>query len=221
MTVSRSPSLRVLLDNWVLFAVLVLCCVSEAVLMLGDAGLISTPRLRQSAYEYGGFWPGLLGTWQPNYPLQPYTMFLSYAFLHSGPMHLAFNMIALVSFGRIVTNRVGNSGFALLYLASAVGGGLGFGVLANTVQPMVGASGGLFGLVAGVMAWNYIDRYAAARQLWPVARAASLLILLNLAMWWLMDGIIAWETHLGGFICGWVAALLIDPRSQAENGHRP
>ena len=43
-----------------------------------------------------------------------------------------------------------------------------------------------------------------------------LLLLLNLVMWWMLDGLLAWETHLGGFITGWIAALLIDPRSVAH-----
>ena len=36
--------------------------------------------------------------------------------------------------------------------------------------------------------------------------------LLNLLLWWAMDGQLAWETHLGGFLAGWVMALLADPR---------
>jgi len=37
------------------------------------------------------------------------------------------------------------------------------------------------------------------------------LIVLNLVLWWAMDGLLAWQTHLGGFIIGWVVALMIDP----------
>jgi membrane associated rhomboid family serine protease len=47
-----------------------------------------------------------------------------------------------------------------------------------------------------------------------VLRAAGLLIALNLVMWWAMGGHLAWQTHLGGFIGGWVLALLIDPRGR-------
>jgi membrane associated rhomboid family serine protease len=35
-----------------------------------------------------------------------------------------------------------------------------------------------------------------------------------------MGGQLAWETHLGGFVMGWIAALLIDPRSHAERAPR-
>ena len=38
---------------------------------------------------------------------------------------------------------------------------------------------------------------------------------LNVALYFAMDGLLAWEAHLGGFVAGWIAALLIDPRGRA------
>lgn len=201
---------------WGILALIIICTLVEGVLLLSDHGVVFGPRLRQASYEYAGFWPGLLGRWTPNYPFQPYVMFLSYAFLHSGPVHLVVNMITLYSMGRIVCMRVGTFGFYLVYTAAVIGGGLGFGLLAETTQPMVGASGGLFGLAGAILAWNYVDRFEAAEKLWPVARAVAGLLTLNLVMWWLMDGLLAWQTHLGGFLFGWLAALLVDPRSRSD-----
>jgi membrane associated rhomboid family serine protease len=70
--------------------------------------------------------------------------------------------------------------------------------------------------VGGVLAGNYIDRFITTRRLWPVWRAIGLLIALNLVMWWAMDGLLAWQTHLGGFLAGWVAAVMIDPRARTD-----
>lgn len=187
----------------------------EAVLLAADYGLTADTRLRGWVYEYCGFWTGLLGNWQPNYTAQPYAMFVTYAFLHAGPMHLIVNMITLWSLARVVRDRVGTGGLGLLYAGSALGGAGGYALLGTNLAPMVGASGALFGLVGGLLAWNYVDRYTFAEGLWPIARAAVLLIALNLVMWWAMDGQMAWQTHLGGFVGGWVLALLIDPRGRA------
>jgi membrane associated rhomboid family serine protease len=195
-----------------LWALIALCTSIELVLVLGDQGLIAQPRLRRLAYDYGGFWPGLLRDWRPNYPAQPWTMFLTYGFLHGGPMHLVVNMITLWSLGRAVLLRVGTRGFALLYVATILGGAAGFALLAPGLQPMVGASGALFGLIGGLLAWAYVDRFTFDEGLWPIARAVALLIALNIALWWAMGGQLAWETHLGGFVTGWIVALLIDPR---------
>ena len=194
--------------------VIVLCCVVESVLQLADWSVIGPPRLRMLAYEYGGFWAGLLKSWSPNYPSQPYLMFLTYGFLHGGFLHLAVNMVTLWSLGQAVIERVGLRGFVLLYAASLMGGAAGFALLASTLAPMVGASGALFGLAGGLLAWGYVDRFTLQEALWPVARAAGLLLLMNVVMWWALNGQLAWETHLGGFISGWVAAMLIDPRAQ-------
>lgn len=199
-----------------ILVIVALCVAIEAALLAADLGLIDVPRLRQTAYEFGGFWPGLLRDWTPNFPAQPYAMFVTYAFLHGGVVHLLVNMVTLVSLGAAVVARVGQRGFLMLYVASMLGGAAGFGLLADTLRPMVGASGALFGLAGGLVAWDYVDRFTLQEALWPVARAVLLLIGLNIVLWWAMGGQLAWETHLGGFVTGWVAAMLIDPRGRRD-----
>jgi len=200
----------------VLVIIIFICSLIEAILFASDVGIVNSSNLRWRFYEYGGFWSGLLGSWNPNYAVQPYSMFLTYGFLHSGLPHLIFNMVTLWGAGTLVIDRVGTKGFLVLYAASIIGGGIGFGLLAPTVAPMVGASGALFGLVGGILAWSYLDRFSFNEALWPVAQAGLFLIILNLVLWWAMSGQLAWETHLGGFVTGWIVALLIDPRP-AEN----
>lgn len=206
----------------VLLVLIGLCSAIELCLTLADLGLFGALRLRQAAYHYGGFWPGLLDNWQPNYATQPYVMFISYAFLHGGLAHLIVNMITLLSLGKVVIARVGTRGFGLLYLGAMLGGAAGYALLAADVRPMVGASGALFGLIGGALAWLYVDRYTYNEGLRPVVQAVVLLIVLNLILWWAMDGQLAWQTHLGGFVSGWVAAMLIDPRpSPPDNAEDP
>ncbi|MFX0547522.1 rhomboid family intramembrane serine protease [Roseovarius sp. S1116L3] len=199
-------------EHWVLLAIMLACVAVEAVLQGADHGLWGTPRWRGLAYEYGGFWRGLLGTWQPNYAAQPVVMFASYGFLHGGFLHLLVNMITLVSLGQIVIERVGQLRFAVIYTGTLLGGAAGFALLSSAVQPMVGASGALFGLAGVVVGWEYTIRRAAREGLGPVLRVIALLIALNLVMYWAMDGSLAWETHLGGFIAGWVAGWWIRER---------
>lgn len=206
--------LFVLRRDWLIAAIVLVCVLIEGLLLAGDFGFFTIPRLRQLAYEYGGFWPGLLDNWGPNYALQPYLMFVTYGFLHGGFLHITVNMITLWSLGRAVMDRVGTRGFALLYAASLLGGAIGYGLIASNLRPMVGASGALFGLVGALLAWNYVDRFTLQERLWPVARSVFFLFILNIVLWWAMDKQLAWETHLGGFIAGWIAALLIDPRGR-------
>jgi rhomboid protease GluP len=198
-------------------AVAVICILVELTLTASDWNWFANTRLRPLAYEYAGFWPGLLRDWGQNYPYQKYLMFLSYGFLHGGLIHLGVNLYTLLALGRLVVERVGNLRFGLLYLGALLGGALAYGLLAKELQPMVGASGALFGLAGALIAWNYVDRFTYSEGLWPVARMVLYLLAVNIVLWWAMSGQLAWQTHLGGFISGWVLALLIDPRSRAED----
>ncbi len=186
----------------------------ECVIWLGPYFLNPGYSLRSTALEFAAFWPGLLRSWVPNYSQQPVLMFVTYGFLHSGPVHLVVNLLTLFGLGRVVLGRVGALKGALLYLFALIGGALGYAMLSFGPQPMVGASGALFGLAGAVLAWEYLDRFAGQLSLWPVARAVGFLVVLNLVLWWAMDGLLAWQTHLGGFVLGWIFAMLLDPRAR-------
>jgi membrane associated rhomboid family serine protease len=196
-------------NRFSLFVLIATCCAIELALVLSDRAVIMPQHVRQLAYDYGAFWPGLLGNWKPNYAAQPYTMFFTYSFLHGGIVHLVVNMISLWSLGNAVLSRVGQVSFVILYFGASLGGSAVFGVLAPTLRPMVGASGSLFGLLGAIVAWDYLDRYSNLEGLWDAGRVVALLIGLNLVLWWAMDGQLAWQTHLGGFLAGWIVALLI------------
>lgn len=210
MTVDQVPTA----SRAVVLAIIGVCAAIEGVLQLGDYGLLGIPRFRSFVYENAGFWSGLLDNWRPNYPFQAWLMFLTYGFLHAGLLHLVLNMVTLYSLGAPVLERVSSTGFILLYGASLLGGAVGFALLSDVVRPMVGASGALFGLAGALLAWDYVDRFTLQERLWPVARAVLLLAALNVALYFVMDRLLAWEAHLGGFVAGWITALLIDPRGR-------
>jgi membrane associated rhomboid family serine protease len=206
--------------GWGLFVLVVICTSIEIVLQMGDLGVFGIARFRNLVYDYGGFWPGLLEDWRPNYALQPAAMFLTYGFLHAGLVHLLVNMIALFSLGIPVLERIGTLRGTGLYLGALIGGALGFALLSESYRPMVGASGALFGLAGALLAWEFRDRVALSEKPWPVVRAATLLAMMNVVLYFAMGGLLAWEAHLGGFIAGWLLALILDiPRdSNASPG---
>ncbi len=192
-----------------LYAVVTVCCAFEGVLTLSDNGLILPEHVRSFAYYYGAFWPGLLDNWKPNYVVQPYLMFFTHVFLHTGLVHLVVNMITLCSLGLAVINRVGQGRFVLLYAISGLGGGIGFAFLAENLQPMVGASGALFGLLGAILAWEFEDSREDREALRDFAMVIFLLTVLNLVYWWAMNGQLAWQAHLGGFLFGAIAAIVM------------
>lgn len=203
-----------------LLAIAGLVALPELLLILADHGVIGSVRWRGLAYQYGGFWAGLLQGWRPNFAAQPVTMFVTHAFLHAGPGHLIGNLGALIAVGPAILGRFGAGGFLAIYAAAVLGGGVAFGLLSGSPAPMVGASGAIFGLVG---AWTWMQGDARARAgAGPGAVAlrvlgiAAGLALLNLVMWLLADGVLAWETHLGGFLAGVGMAALLAPAPQPQ-----
>lgn len=198
---------------WLLGLVAILSMI-EAIFWMTDAGLFGPEyrNLRTTALAYGAFWPGLLRDWRPNFPNQPVTMFGTYAVLHVGPIHLAVNMMTLLSLGRAAILRAGSGPFVLIYVASVLGGGAGYGLLAPGYQPMVGASGALFGLAGALIVWEYENRRRLRMKSRPVLQALLLLVGVNVAMYWALDGRVAWQAHMGGMLAGMFAARLVQAR---------
>lgn len=188
---------------WIAFV----CVLVEVALLAADVGLWAQPGLRSGAYALGAFWKPLLEGAQPIFTGQPVTMFATYAFLHGGAIHMVVNMIALVSFGTAIVNRIGQKRFLIVYAISSLGGAAGFGLFSSSNAPMVGASGALFGLLGVWVCWDYLDRRHHGDPLWVTLRAILFLVAYNLVFWLLLHRQLAWETHFGGFVAGWLLAV--------------
>jgi membrane associated rhomboid family serine protease len=197
----------------------------EIVLFGADQGWWASQSLRTTAYRLGAFWRPLLLEATPIYPGQPVFMFGTYAFLHGGAIHMIVNMIALASFGTAIVNRIGQKRFLVAYAVSALGGAVGFGLMSASNAPMVGASCALFGLLGVWVCWDYLDRRHFGDPLWVTLRAVVFLIVYNLVFWLILAGNLAWETHFGGFVAGWLMAVywgrgVLDQSRQRRFGKR-
>jgi len=77
--------------------------------------------------------------WQP----------LTYMFLHANPMHLLFNMFSLFMFGPELERVAGARRFLTIYFLSGILGGVAWlAITYPNAGLCVGASGGIFGLLA-------------------------------------------------------------------------
>ncbi len=206
----------------VVWAVTALCCLIELVLQAADLGWVGSPQWRSLALQNGAFWQGLLHNWRPNYAAQPWLMFGSYTFLHADLWHLIGNMLVLIVLGKLVVQRVGAGGFLLIYASAAITGAIGFTLLSATAQPMVGASGALFGLIGALQMWQWQTLGRTGQSRWPVIKMMLWLVVLNLAMWTIQQGGLAWQTHLGGYIggvlCGLALTVFVKPISSLKTG---
>jgi membrane associated rhomboid family serine protease len=178
----------------------------ELVLSLSQTGVFGLANLRWPAFVLGAFWqPVLSGATAPAYPGQPVFMFITYAFLHGGFMHLALNSVILLSLGKFVSSHVGATRTLLVLFLSAVAGAACFGLISTSAGPMIGASGAVFGLIGLWQAADYRMRRQSGLAVQPVLMAILALVAANVVLFAFLSGGLAWEAHLGGWIVGWVS----------------
>ncbi|MDO5756850.1 MAG: rhomboid family intramembrane serine protease [Rhodobacterales bacterium] len=179
----------------------------ELVLTLSSYGIFGTQDLRWPAFALGAFWQPLLwGAAQPIYPGQTVLMFLTYAFLHGGMLHLAMNSVVLLSLGKHVCSHFGARRTLLVLFLAAVGGAATFGLLAPSDAPMIGASGAVFGLIGLWQGTDYSARRRSGLSVQPIIVAVLGLVAANIGLMFILGGGLAWQAHLGGWLVGWLAA---------------
>lgn len=131
-------------------------------------------------------------------------MFLSYSFLHGGVLHLLGNALVLLWIGPIVVDRMGVTGFLLIWVVSALCGALAFALLTTGTTPMVGASGSIFGLLGAAVALFYLR----AGRVWAGIGITLGLVMLNIVTLIVENGFLAWQPHLGGYVIGAIIAMV-------------
>lgn len=168
-----------------------------------------------------------LGLWPPGvaapgleafYPWQ----LVSYGFVHLGFLHLALNMYALWLFGAPLERTLGSQRFLLFYLGSVIGAAiLHLGVQAAMashgmpVGPVIGASGGTFGLLLG-FAWLFPE--TRLLLLIPPIPVKAKWFVLGYGALELFFGVtgtfegIAHFAHLGGMVAAWLMMRAWYPR---------
>lgn len=166
--------------------------------------------------------PGFIGAFAL-WPLgsgmfQPWQV-ASYAFLHGGPSHLAFNMFGLWMFGSDLEKVWGPRRFAIVYatsVATAACAQLALACATGDMTPLVGASGGLFGLLAGY-AMTFPGR-TIVPLIPPIPMSARAFVALygivELALGVTgAQGGVAHFAHLGGLLGGWLVIRSFGARS--------
>ena len=135
---------------------------------------------------------------------------VTYAFLHAGLTHLAFNMYGFWMFGRELESMLGRRAFLHLYFASILSAGLMqllVSSLTGNVYPTVGASGGVFGLLLayGIFFPNRIVMLIFPPIALPVWLFVTLyaFIELTLGVTGTQAGV-AHFAHLGGMVGGYM-----------------
>jgi len=127
--------------------------------------------------------------------------------LHGSVLHILMNMYALFIIGPVIERSYGWRRFLALYLVAGV-----FGNVLSflfTVEPSLGASTSIFGLVAAQAIYVFRNRTFFGRAAQPMLINIAVIIFINLAIG-LIPGIDYWG-HVGGLVGGLIFAWLAGP----------
>ena len=137
----------------------------------------------------------------------------TYMFLHAGPFHILFNMLALWMFGAELERVWGTRFFLKFYFVCGIGAGVLtviFSLLpfefARTLQfvQIVGASGAIYGLLLA-FAMYFPDRPILLIVFWVPAKVCVAILGAIALVTSLSDvGGVANATHLGGLVVGYL-----------------
>jgi membrane associated rhomboid family serine protease len=135
---------------------------------------------------------------------------LTYAFLHGGLVHLAFNMFALYMFGSAIEQVFGPRRYLIYYFVCVVSAALSqllVAALMGGIYPTVGASGGVFGLL---LAYGMYFPNNRVMLLFPPIPMPARVFVVVYAVIELYLGVtgsqagVAHFAHLGGMIGGFI-----------------
>jgi len=149
----------------------------------------------------------------PNYLLtRPWTL-VTYMFLHTGLMHLLFNMIVLYFFGTALENRVGNRQLLAIFFTAGILSAIGYTFLSRPIfsispGPMIGASGAIYGVFAALTMLEPDSRVYVYFIPMKLKYALVLFALFDFLMVGSSD-MIAHTAHLSGLFVGLYMGLRI------------
>jgi len=133
---------------------------------------------------------------------------VTYAFLHAGIWHIAFNMFALYMFGGPVERLLGTRRYLTYYFVCVVSAALtqlAFAAVTGGLNPSVGASGGVFGLLLAYGIYFPNNRVMLIFPPIPMPARIFVLVYAALELFLGVTGTqegVAHFAHLGGMIGG-------------------
>jgi membrane associated rhomboid family serine protease len=158
-----------------------------------------------------GFIPARLsGLPVPWFALPALVTPLSATLVHSGFIHLAFNMLIFVWCGTAVERVLGRTALLALYLVGAFAAAFAqWGVDPYSTVPMIGASGAISAVIgAFALSFGRPKRFTSSPTANRWINALWLMVawvVLQLMMGWLAGGqglLLATPAHVGGFAAG-------------------
>ncbi len=140
------------------------------------------------------------GRWIDGVSDGAYWQLVTSGFAHIEIWHIGFNMLALWFLGPQLEMVFGRIRFLALYVVSLLSGSALVYWLAGEQSATLGASGAIFGLIGALL--------VVAQKVGGDVRGLLIWLGLNVFITFAVPNV-SWQGHLGGFIGGFLAALVL------------
>lgn len=184
-----------------------------------------------AAASQGAGWftaqPVTLIQWGTNYGLATLSgewwRLFSSMFLHFGLMHIALNMWALIALGPRIERLFGSGCYLLLYLFAGLSGSLA-SLWWHPWVNSAGASGAIFGLIGGWLAFVLNPATRLPTSITGSQRASAIAFILYNLMYGAGHQGVDNACHIGGLVggmlMGWLLAQPLNPEARREQPQR-
>jgi membrane associated rhomboid family serine protease len=166
-----------------------------------------------TAFNTLSFSPRQIYQYGLNFGLDWQNMLIPATYKHYSVMHIATNMLTLISFGHVVANRMGFFRFLVFYTLCGALASLVSLASHDTSVVAVGASGAISGVFGALFATRFKgDKSVDLKELRGI-------LIYNAIFAFIMPSI-DWQAHLGGLVAGLVLSVAFLPRineSGSEN----
>src|SRR2546430_3575994 len=183
--------------------------VTQALIVVNVAVFLLQTATDLPLIDWFALWPVSTGL-EASSGFEPWQL-ISYSFLHGGVAHIFFNMFALYMFGGEIERLFGSRFYALYYFAAVVTAAVTHLIITAWMGaapvPMVGASGGIYGLL---LAFGIYFPHRRVMLLFPPIPLPARVFVFGFAALEVFLGVtgaaagVAHFAHLGGGLGGWV-----------------
>lgn len=189
---------------------------------------------------------GELGDELPGGHAARWTSWITHMLIHADSVHLTFNTLWLLVFGKAVADRIGAARCLLFAVLTGMAGALAFYLWDPALEaPVVGASGAISGLMGGTMRFMFsalqnggFRRIREAPETIPVmtlaetlsdSRVQAMTLMLLVLNGFASIGLgvaqgehsVAWQAHLGGYAVGLFTFDFFAPPKRTDRVKQP
>jgi membrane associated rhomboid family serine protease len=188
---------------------------------------ITAPDFDGFVFEYG-FIPLYFDASDP----RTYFYILSSMFMHGGWFHILSNLWFLHIFGDNVEEAMGHLAYLMFYLLAGFAATMTQYYLSPVdTLPLIGASGAISGVAGAYMVYYFRSSVVSLVMLGIFVTTLRVPTWIFLGYWFVLQvfqglgtigsvqyqqGGVAWWAHIGGFVFGFVTALLLRPIFRRE-----